>query len=566
MKSKLAYLFVLAVIMLSTCAKQQLTTTTFVLNQEEQKSNPPLNVKTYIFDNAGVMGYLDNPTPVYNIAQKDLQVPPPSTFARYAPAHDFATEEYNRIYENSFLDCVENPVSTFSIDVDVASYANTRRFLNDNKLPPHDAVRIEEFINYFNYHYPPPADSLPFSLHTEVTDCPWKSGNKILKIGIKGREIEMRKLPPRNLVFLLDVSGSMDQYNKLPLLKKAFRLLVNALEAHDKVAIVVYAGAAGLVLPPTSGNKKETILNAIDELQAGGTTAGGQGIELAYKIAKEHFLANGSNRVILATDGDFNVGVSSDAELVRMIENKREQGIFLTILGFGGGNYKDSKMEQLADKGNGNYAYIDNILEAQKVLVNEIGGTLHTIARDVKLQLEFNPLHVRSYRLIGYENRMLSKEDFEDDKKDAGELGAGHTVTALYEVTPSDTTYKKRNALRYQETQLKDAKSSQGELGFLKLRYKQPTDSISTLIETPITDRAIKFEDSPDDLRFACAVASFGMILRGSEYKGIANYGFVEELAKTALGNDTEGYRKEFIKLVQKAKLLQEKNSEDRPR
>jgi len=361
---------------------------------------------------------------------------------------DWNTEDYSRIFENEFLDSKENPLSTFSIDVDAASYTNSRRYLSrNNQLPPKDAVRIEEFINYFDYDYPQPRGKHPFSITTEYSDCPWNNEHKLVHIGLQGEKIDMEQQPPSNLVFLLDVSGSMRSNDKLPLVKKAFTMLVKELRPEDKVAIAVYAGAAGVVLESTSGDKKSDILEAINRLNAGGSTAGGEGIKLAYKIALENLIKKGNNRVILATDGDFNIGISSDAELVRMIEKKRKKGIFLTILGFGTGNYKDNKMEQIADKGNGNYFYIDNLMEAKKIFINELGGTLYTIAKDVKIQVEFNPAIVNAYRLIGYENRMLKKEDFNDDTKDAGELGSGHTVTALYEIilTHSSSNEKREN-------------------------------------------------------------------------------------------------------------------------
>ena len=349
----------------------------------------------------------------------------------FVPGEEPYTEEYDRIYENPFLEAEGNPLSTFSIDVDTASYANSRRFLRNGQLPPKDAVRIEEFINYFNYDYPAPTGEDPFSINCELSACPWNDKHELLLIGLQGKKVEVAQFPPNNLVFLADVSGSMNRPNKLPLLKASLRLLVDKIRPEDKVALVVYAGSARMVLNSTSGKNKRKITEAIDSLRAGGSTAGGAGIRLAYQIAKDNFMPKGNNRIILATDGDFNIGRSSIAEMTRLIESKRDDGIFLTVLGFGMGNYKDSKMETLADKGNGNYAYIDNIREAKKALVTEMGGTLYTIAKDVKLQLEFNPATVSSYRLIGYENRMLKKEDFNDDKKDAGELGAGHRVTAL---------------------------------------------------------------------------------------------------------------------------------------
>ncbi len=476
---------------------------------------------------------------------------------RYNP--NFNTESYAHIVENVFLSVAANPLSTFSIDVDRASYSNVRRFINHGQRPPIDAVRIEELINYFHYDYPDPDGDHPFSITTEVTDAPWNPIHKLVRIGIQGEKIDTENLPPSNLVFLLDVSGSMQSPDKLPLLKASFRMLVNELRAEDRVAIVVYAGAAGLVLPSTPGDDKDTILAAIEALEAGGSTAGGEGIILAYRVAGENHIEGANNRVILATDGDFNVGASSDAEMVRLIEEQRQQGTFLTVLGFGTGNLKDSKMEQLADHGNGNFAYIDNLMEARKVLVTEIGGTLLTIAKDVKIQVEFNPTRVAAYRLIGYENRLLANEDFNDDTKDAGELGAGHSVTALYEVIPvgvdSPVEIRGVDSLRYQAPSETTATSDSPELMFVKLRYKEPDGETSQLIQQPVLDMS----DQPSaDLRFAAAVAGFGMILRESQYCGddwtLAD---VLELARGSTGEDTEGYRAEFIRLVEAANSLE---------
>ncbi len=467
------------------------------------------------------------------------------------------TEEYDRIYENPFLLATENPQSTFSIDVDVASYANVRRFLTDNTLPPPDAVRIEEMVNYFSYDYPAPEGEHPFSIITEGSESPWNSEHKLVHIGIKGQEIATENLPASNLVFLLDVSGSMNDPDKLPLLQSAFRLLVGELGKKDRGAIVVYAGAAGQVLPSTSASKKQTILDAINNLQAGGSTAGGAGIQLAYRIAKENFIERGNNRVILATDGDFNVGPSSDGALVRMIEEKRKEGVFLSVLGFGTGNLKDSKMEQLADKGNGNYAYIDNILEAKKVLVSEMGGTLFTIAKDVKIQVEFNPELVKGYRLIGYENRMLAAQDFDDDKKDAGELGSGHTVTAIYEVVPFDASTEIAGAgeLKYQKTVPTNA-AGHNEILTVKFRYKKPDEDTSRLITRVVGNEGTDFPETSDNFRFSAAVAGFGMLLRDSKHKGTADYQMILDMAKSAKGADLNGYRAECIQLIEKASLL----------
>jgi len=465
----------------------------------------------------------------------------------------FSTEDYDRIYDNEFKDSRNNPLSTFSIDVDSASYANMRRYLNSNSMPPKDAVRIEEMINYFNYDYPQPEKDEPFSISSEVVKCPWNSENNLVMIGLQGKKINIDKLPPNNLVFLLDVSGSMDSPNKLPLLKSAFKLLVKQLRPVDRVSIVVYAGAAGMVLDATPGDRKNKILNAINNLNAGGSTAGGAGIKLAYKIAKENLISEGNNRIIIATDGDFNIGASSDSALVRMIEEKRDDGIFLTVLGFGMGNYKDNKMEKLADKGNGNYAYIDDIMEAKKVLVNELGATLFTIAKDVKLQIEFNPSEVKAYRLIGYENRVLAKEDFNDDKKDAGELGAGHSVTAFYEIVPADSTqtFAKVDDLKYQKTKTNKSK----ELLTVKLRYKKPKEDTSKLTSQTIKRGDIKKEMS-EDCAFASGVAEFGMLLRDSKYKGDASYKTILNRARNSKGKDFNGYRAEFVRLVERAELI----------
>ncbi|MBM3294106.1 MAG: DUF3520 domain-containing protein [Candidatus Aminicenantes bacterium] len=470
----------------------------------------------------------------------------------------FNTEEYGRITDNAYLDALNNPLSTFSIDVDTASYANIRRFLKQNQWPPKDAVRVEEMVNYFDYGYPQPRGEHPFAVVTEVSAAPWNPAHKLVHIGLQGKLLE--SVPPSNLVFLLDVSGSMNSPEKLPLLKAAFKLLVGQLSPEDRISIVVYAGAAGLVLPATPGSKKEIILEAIDKLQAGGSTAGGAGIQLAYKTAQENFLKNGNNRIILATDGDFNVGVSSTGDLVRMIEEKRDQGIFLTILGFGMGNLKDGRMEQLADKGNGNYHYVDSLLEAKKVFINDLRGTLFTIAKDVKIQVEFNPAKVKAYRLVGYETRLLAKEDFANDAKDAGELGAGHTVTALYEVIPygSKEAVPGIDPLKYQEARISPEAFRSKEMLTVKLRYKDPDGTASKLIERPLLDAAVALEKTSDDFRFAAAVAAFGMVLRDSEFKGKADLGQVIELAKGARGKDAFGYRAEFINLVEIASLIRD--------
>jgi len=476
---------------------------------------------------------------------------------------DHNTEEYGNIIENDFLAAKENPLSTFSIDVDHAAYSNIRRFIREGSLPPNGAVRIEEMVNYFDYDYAPPKNDDPFAVYTEMSSCPWNEKHRLVHIGLKGREIEKAKLPPANLVFLIDVSGSMDQPNKLPLVKSSLNMLTDQLREQDKVAIVVYAGAAGLVLPSTQGNEKTKIKDAINNLEAGGSTAGAEGIRLAYQIARENFATSGNNRVVLATDGDFNVGVSSDDELVSIIEKEKKTNIFLTVLGFGMGNYKDSKMQQLADKGNGNHAYIDNESEARKELVKEFGSTLFTIAKDVKLQIEFNPAKVRSYRLIGYENRMLKKEDFNNDAKDAGELGAGHCVTALYEVIPvgvKDEFTTKTDALKYQAQLTNNSNNSTEEIMTIKLRYKKPDEDISKLIVQPVVDMHTKLSTTSDNFRFSAAVAAFGMVLRNSAYKANASYKSVIALAELAKGIDKEGYRNEFIELVNEAARLTKKD------
>ncbi|MBP7162730.1 MAG: VWA domain-containing protein [Candidatus Omnitrophica bacterium] len=476
---------------------------------------------------------------------------PPEDSWRYNP--DFHTEEYDRIYENPFMTVTENPLSTFSIDVDTASYSNIRRFLTKRQFPPADAVRIEEMVNYFSYNYPLPQGDAPFAITIKGAACPWNTAHQLVGIGLQGKTYNSEELPPSNLVFLVDVSGSMEHPNKLPLLKSSLKMLVRQLGQDERVAIVVYAGAAGMVLDSTPGSHKGEILAALDRLQAGGSTAGGAGIQLAYEIARKNYIQGGNNRVILATDGDFNVGVSSNAELVRMIEEKRQDGIFLTVLGFGMGNYKDSKMEQLADKGNGNYYYIDTEKEAQKVLVHELGSTLFTIAKDVKIQVEFNPGQVKAYRLIGYENRILAKEDFNDDTKDAGELGAGHTVTALYEIVPagSQESFRGVDALVYQKTQSVDS----ADVMTVKLRYKEPDGNTSRLIQQAIsTDEVAAVPEG--DFQFAAAVAEFGLLLRDSRYKGQASYQQVLQQGREALGQDPYGYRQEFLDLVRQAEQL----------
>jgi len=482
----------------------------------------------------------------------------------YAPAPYqqgyFNTEAYDRIYDNEFKEAISDPLSTFSIDVDKASYSNVRRIINSGSLPPEDAVRTEELINYFTYDYPEPQNDVPFAIYSEIADCPWNTSHKLIHIGLQGKKVPLENIPPGNLVFLIDVSGSMNVYNKLPLVKSALRLLIEQLRPQDKVAIVVYAGAAGLVLNSTPGSKKNEIIDAIEKLEAGGSTAGAEGIKLAYEVAKKNLIKGGNNRVILATDGDFNVGVSSDGELTRMIEDRRDDGIYLTVLGFGMGNYKDSKMEKLADKGNGNYAYIDNILEAKKVFVNELGGTLFTIAKDVKIQIEFNPALVKEYRLIGYENRLLNKEDFNNDKKDAGELGSGHTVTALYEIVPASSDKEngsnKVDPLKYQSSNVNNTSYNTDEIATVKFRYKDPDGTQSKLIVNTLKNADNKLSQSSENFRFSSAVVEYSMLLRKSKFAGTSTYDGVIKLAKGARGQDREGYRAEFIRLVEATKVL----------
>ncbi len=463
-------------------------------------------------------------------------------------------ESYGRINENIFKSVITAPLSTFSIDVDKAGYSNLRRMLNNGQEVPEDAVKIEEMVNYFAYNYPQPTGKDPFSITADVVNSPWNQDAKLVRIGLKGKDISLENVPPSNLVFLLDVSGSMEDPNKLPLLKAALNVLVDRLRETDKVSIVVYAGAAGLVLPPTSGVEKQKIQDAIDNLSAGGSTAGGAGIELAYKIAEENFSKGGNNRVILATDGDFNVGSSSDRSMESLIEEKRKSGVFLTCLGFGMGNYKDSKLETLADKGNGNHAYIDTMQEAQKVLGTEFFGTLYTIAKDVKIQVEFNPTKVQAYRLIGYENRLLNDEDFKDDTKDAGELGSGHTVTALYEIIPVGIKSKYLKDIDNLKYTKQTNQSFTDEILTVKFRYKEPDGDVSKLISKTVKDENKSIESANEDLKFSAAVALFGMQLRNSDFINTKKKEDVIMLAEAGKGSDKDGYRAEFIRLVKSSK------------
>ena len=503
----------------------------------------------------GVLDMAFHSEPISETLEKKAFVPRRNEEKR-VEVDRFNTEGYATVRENDFLPAIDNPLSTFSIDVDTASYANIRRFLNQNRLPPMDAVRIEELINYFDYDYKLPEGEVPFAVHREICAAPWEPEHKLVMVALQGRDLVKEKLPPSNLVFLLDVSGSMDEPNKLPLLKESFKMLVRQLGNKDRVAIVVYAGAAGLVLPSTSAGDKDAIIAALDRLQAGGSTAGGAGIQLAYQVAMENYIKGGNNRVILATDGDFNIGASSDAEMERLIEEKRRHGVFLSVLGFGMGNYKDAKMEILADKGNGNYAYIDSLIEAQKVLTHDIRKTLFTIAKDVKIQLEFNPARVGSYRLIGYENRLLKKEDFRDDQKDAGEIGAGHSVTVFYEIIPADAEQKNGESLKYQDTRLKDSARDSRELLTVRVRYKEPDGEQAMEISETLLDQVHKISAVSKEMQFASAVAEFGMLLRDSRYKGRASFEKLIERARSSLGRDLHGYRHEFVRLAEIASIL----------
>lgn len=480
-----------------------------------------------------------------------------------APQERPNNEEYSQFTENKFRLATEEPLSTFSVDVDAASYSNLRRYINRGELPNKDAIRIEELINYFSYNYPEPSGSDPVRITTEVGNCPWNNQHRLVRIGLKAKSIADNKLPASNFVFLIDVSGSMWGATRLDLVKSSLKLLVNNLREKDRVAIVVYAGAAGEVLPSTSGADKQKIKESLDNLTAGGSTAGGAGIKLAYQIARKNFIKDGNNRVILCTDGDFNVGVSSNKGLESLIEEERKSGVFLSILGYGMGNYKDSKMQTLAQAGNGNHAYIDNLQEANKVLVNEFGSTMYTVAKDVKLQIEFNPRKVQAYRLVGYETRLLNKEDFNDDTKDAGEMGAGHTVTAFYEVIPvgvSSNFTGSVDPLKYQDNDKKPIidqvkpSNSLPDLLTVKLRYKHPNSNTSKKIEIPLLDD--KSNNVSNDFKFAASVAMYGQVLKNSQYKGEGTFEKAISLAKSAYGEDQQGYRREFVRLMEASKGL----------
>jgi Ca-activated chloride channel family protein len=485
---------------------------------------------------------------------------PPAPMASYpARSEAGAGDTYSKIQENAFHTVSKEPLSTFSLDVDNASYTNVRRFLNEGQLPPRDAVRVEELLNYFHYQLPAPtaASPDPVRISAELSECPWAPGHQLARIGVQAKQVETVALPPANLVFLVDVSGSMNGPDRLPLVQAGLKLLVRQLRPQDHVALVAYAGAAGLVLPPTPGSQQNDILQAIDRLESGGSTAGGAGLRLAYSVAQQNFQKKGNNRVILATDGDFNLGESSDEAMEQLIVQQRETGVFLTVLGVGRGNLRDSRMELLADKGNGNYAYLDNLDEARRTLVAQFGGTLFTVAKDVKLQVEFNPARVASYRLIGYENRLLANEDFNNDRKDAGELGAGHTVTALYEVVPVNSSNPLVDKLKYQANQpVSGAANSAADVLTMKLRYKEPHGMTSKLLAQPLAGGAVPIAQASADQQFAAAVAEFGLLLRQSEERGTATYTSAAKLAQAGRGSDADGYRAELLRLVQMAEGL----------
>ena len=483
----------------------------------------------------------------------------------YAVADINSNESYSPILENQFINPLKEALSTLATDVDVASYANVRRYINSGQLPPKNAVRIEEMINYFKYDLPEPKAGKPVAIQAEVTHAPWNEKHPLVRIGLKAKTIDNAKLPPSNLVFLIDVSGSMGDNNKLPLVKTSLKMLVDQLRPIDHVAMVVYAGAAGLVLPSTPGDEKQKIKDAIDQLGAGGSTAGGAGIKLAYSVARQNFKKGGNNRIVMATDGDFNVGLSSDGDMEDLIEQERQSGVSISILGFGMGNYKDSKMELLADKGHGNYAYIDNITEATRSMVTEFGGTLFTVAKDVKLQVEFNPAKVQSYRLLGYEDRLLAKEDFNNDAKLGGDMGVGHNVTALYEIIPvgvkDDAFASSVDPLKYQNEPKKATKNASEELMTVKFRYKDPNSDVSKMESIVIENKTVELDNSSEDMRFAAAVAEYGLLLRSSQFKQSSNFNQVIALARGAKGKDEQGYRAEFIRLAESTRDMAKTNT-----
>jgi Ca-activated chloride channel homolog len=514
-----------------------------------QESYDRLKALGYIAE-GGVAGGMVGGLPGF-IADQPVASDENVGFYRYFD-EDRSGESYSHVQDNPFVRVADDPRSTFGVDVDTASYAIVRSYLGRSQRPPKDAVRLEELVNYFRYDYAGPTDGRPFAVHLDAAGCPWAPSHRLVRIGLKGREVPAAERPPSNLVFLIDVSGSMDEPNKLPLVKQALRMLVRMLDDRDRVSIVVYAGSEGLALPPTSGARKETILAAIGSLSADGSTHASAGIRLAYEMAAQGFIRGGTNRVVLATDGDFNVGVTSEGELVRLIQEKAKSGVFLTALGFGTGNLKDATLEKLADRGNGNYAYIDGPAEARKVLVEEIGGTLVTIAKDVKLQVEFDPRRVGAFRLLGYENRVMAHAEFKDDARDAGDIGAGHTVTALYEIVPADAPLPGAapDALKYQRTV---PGAADGSFLTVKLRYKEPEGARSTEMEVPLSSAGTSFADADEDFRFAASVAAFGMVLRDSPHKGSADLGRVLDWVRAATGDDPDGRRAEFGRMVAQA-------------
>lgn len=548
MRRMTAALLALGLLAALACAVQRKTEETRARDESDAKSV--------------VTGVKDTP-PVIPVASEAL-APPPAAKLRslgyvagvaFDRAEPPSTEAYTRFDDAGFKDVATDPLSTFSIDVDTAAYANVRRFLDQGTLPPKDAVRIEELLNYFPYDLPGPSGPEPFAVWTDVGEAPWKPEHRLVRVALRAREVAAAERPPANLVFLVDVSGSMQPPNKLPLLKRSLRMLLETLDPRDRVALVVYASASGLVLPSTPVSRSAEIAEALERLEAGGSTNGGAGIVLAYKTARENFVRGGINRVILATDGDFNVGVTSEGDLTRLVESEAKAGVFLTVLGFGMGNYKDSTLEALSGRGDGNYAYIDSLLEARKALVEQAGGTLVTVAKDVKIQVEFNPAEVSSWRLLGYENRVLAARDFDDDAKDAGEIGSGHGVTALYEIVPRGAETKGAPALRYQKPSETEAAKS-GEIATVKIRYKAPDGDVSRLLSFPVLSGRGVAPERAADFEFATAVAAFGMLLRESEHRGAADWPMVRDLASRGLSWDPGGYRAQFASLVERAASL----------
>ena len=534
-----------------------------IVNVQMKALGEPLQETAVASSDKTIRQYAPPRTPVAGIAYESMALKSSVPGIHISGVYPRPTESYKGIAENGFLKPEKHPLSTFAADVDAASYSNVRRFINSGTLPPQDAVRIEEMINYFNYDMAAPANSDPVAIYTELSTAPWNARHQLLRIGIKAKKVKTEQLPPSNFVFLIDVSGSMEDGNKLPLVKASMKLLVDQLRSIDRVAIVTYAGEAGMPLPSTPASQRMKIKDVIDALGAGGSTAGGAGISMAYQIAQRNFIKGGNNRIIMATDGDFNVGDSSDEDMEKLIVKESKSSIHLSVLGFGMGNLKDSKMETLADKGHGNYAYIDNIAEARKSMVTEFGATLFTVAKDVKIQVEFNPARVQAYRLLGYENRLMAKEDFNNDNKIGGDMGVGHTVTAFYEIIPAglkDNFVGSVDPLKYQQMKGSIVKATAGanssELATVKFRYKDPEAMKSKLKTVTVSNQPLVFNNTTDDFRFASAVAELGMLLRDSEYKQQSGYDHLIEIAKSARGKDEEGYRTEFISLAKSAKLM----------